>query len=64
MKLDILETFVTDDDINNGYIDDTTQAGICTSCKDHSCPSYTVDEDGTLNGDYLSDCCGASIRID
>lgn len=63
MKLSILETFVTDEDIENGYIDDDSEDGICQSCKEHSCPSYTVEQDGTLSGDCVSACCGSGIWI-
>jgi hypothetical protein len=63
MRLDILETFVTEEDIENGYIDDDSEDGICLSCKEHSCPSYEVKEDGSLSGNCVSACCGARIAI-
>lgn len=58
---------ITQVDIDNGYIDDESEDGVCLDCKEHCSPSYdvSVTSDGVayLGGECLSNCCGAKVWV-
>jgi hypothetical protein len=44
------------------YLDDS-ETGVCSDCKEHSCPVYQRNVYNGELADPVSDCCGSGIWL-
>lgn len=56
---------ITQADVEQGFITDDSEIGICMDCKDHAAPDHIigVSTEGVpyITGEVVSNCCGSKL---